>query len=171
MNEQQLQKALKNYEKGGYPERRNIEIPFKILEQEHPIYLGEKKERCAFIDYIIRYNSKTYAVEAKSLFHPGGGISCFWEATKILAYTKILNIAENRKRHPCSPAILIPEEAINKKNVLASILLDIQLFSYSTGGDTGEKITIVDEFSKYAPYELTMLRLKWKEGKQNGIVK
>lgn len=156
MNELQLQAMIRN-------QRNDVELPFEILKQEYPIYLDG--ECCGFVDFIIRYNSKRYALEAKSLHGTQAGTSVFWNATKVVAYTKLLNMVEREKRDKYLPAILIPIEAVNKKNLIISVLLEIQLFSYCfdlTKGCEG-KIIIVDELSKRTDSDLFALYSKCRE--------
>jgi len=159
MNELQLQATIKK-------QQNDVELPFKILEQQHPIYLNG--ERCGFVDYIIRYNSKKYVVEVKNMYGKDKGTSVFWDATKVMAYSKLLNIVEGKKGKRYLPAILIPAEAVNKKNIIISVLLDIWLFSYffdATKGYKG-KVIIVDEFLKYSPYDLAILRNEYRDAQE-----
>ena len=125
INEQALQKILKS----ACPDNRirfynkKIKLPFRLLKIGIPIKIDDL--HCGLADYLIAYKSKHYIMEAKASTKPGTDI--FWRASKVLAYTKILNYIHQEKYRP---AILIPEEYISLKIVCLCRLLEITLFKW-----------------------------------------
>ena len=105
----------------GQPDRRFVLMPFVIEDYEKAIMLNGK--RVGAVDFIIRHYNSRYALEIKA----ANGSNPFWSATKILAYTIMLNQQEGGHY---KPAVLLPIECISKSNIALARNLEIKFFSY-----------------------------------------
>jgi hypothetical protein len=103
------------------------------IYSEHPELIKniedvKKPKIIGRIDLIFRYKSHNYVCEIKYYNFDN---SEFWDALKVLGYTKYYNWKNN-----CNfrPAIMIPKDHIKLEHFMISNELDIKLFGISEKG-------------------------------------
>lgn len=121
MNEMELSYKMKM--EFGDPERRFVLMPFVIEDCERAIMVDGK--RVGAVDFIVRHYRKRYALEIKSA---PNGRNCFWAATKVLAYTIMLNHEEGMNTY--HPAALLPKATISPRTLKLGGFLGIRIFSF-----------------------------------------
>jgi len=97
-----------------------VEMPFIIVDYEFPIYI--EGVRHGFVDFIVEYRNRLYFLESKI---GAGGFNVFWEASKVLAYTKVYNYFNDEQYQP---AILLRYDQITENIQRAANILKLELF-------------------------------------------
>jgi hypothetical protein len=139
MNEIELMRRLKDSRSFR---KLRIKSPFSITRFEHPIWINGNI--CGYVDIIGKFRGQDIAIEVKGTRGEGrGGPSIFWDASKILAYVKILARTSGKHYHP---GVLIPKEAVSVEVMTMAAYLGMDLFSYSSNEETGG-INLTDVFA------------------------
>lgn len=102
----------------GGDKSASIRVPFKIMSIEHSVGSGLG---CGKVDLIVYWMGRKYAVEVK------GEHSCFWNATKCLAYAKVASSIELTHYYP---AMLLPHDEIGVNVLTYAHLAGIKVFSW-----------------------------------------
>jgi len=120
-------------------EEVRVEKPFTIIKYEFPIYIDGRSH--GQVDFVIKYRQCFYFLESKitdSVFN------AFWDASKVLAYTKIHNYF-NHKRY--KPAILLKYEEITTTIQKATAIMGLELFGVYWS-ENEEKLIIENIFER-----------------------
>jgi len=101
----------------------HVKVPFTIVGYDFPIFFREdRQEFIDSIDLIIEYEKHLYFLKVEMGIK---GFDTFWEASKVIAYTKIHNYFSNKQYQP---AILLRYDQITENIQKVATILKVELF-------------------------------------------